>query len=72
MVTIASMLPPLTPWLMFERLVLAAVPWWQLVIAIVAGLAAIAGIVRWAAAIYKRNLLRDGGFSLAAVFGRAR
>lgn len=72
LVVLASFAPPLTPWLMFERLVLGSVPWWQLVLAVAVTTAAITAILRWAAVIYRKNLLRDGAFSFAALFSRGR
>ena len=70
LIAVASLIPPLTPWLMFERLVLTHVPWWQWALALLLCAGCIALVLRWAAAIYRRNLLRDGAFSWAAVFGR--
>ncbi len=70
LIAVASFVPPLTPWLMFERLVLTHVPWWQWALALLLCVGCIAVVLRWSAAIYRRNLLRDGAFSWSAVFGR--
>jgi ABC-2 type transport system permease protein len=58
---VASFLPPLTATLMPARIALGHVPWWQLVLAAVIMAASIYGMIRVAARVYERSLLRTGG-----------
>lgn len=69
-VTILSFVPAFTPWLMFERMMMTPVPWWQPSAAI--GLTLVTGylMMRWAARIYQRNLLQFRPFSLKSLFAR--
>jgi ABC-2 type transport system permease protein len=60
-VKVASFLPPLTATLMPARIALGHVPWWQLVLAAVIMAASIYAMVRVAARVYERSLLRGGG-----------
>jgi len=64
LVTVASFVPMVSPWVMFERLVLGTAPLWQGVVSIAIAAVAIVGVFRWAAAIYRRNLLSTAPFTL--------
>ena len=58
--TVVSMLPIVSTMLMPARLAEGDVPWWQLVVAIVATIAAAVLFVRVGAGIYEQTLLRTG------------
>lgn len=60
-VKVVSFLPPLTATLMPARIALGHVPWWQLVLAALIMAASIYAMVRVAARVYERSLLRGGG-----------
>jgi ABC-2 type transport system permease protein len=73
-VKIASFIPPLTATVMPERIALGHVPAWQFVVAALIMAATIAGMIRFAARVYERSLLRGGGrisWSEALTFGAA-
>ena len=63
-VTVGSLLPLFSPFLMFGRIVLGVVPWWQVVVSVAISTGAITLLFRWAAAIYRRNLVSNAPFSL--------
>jgi ABC-2 type transport system permease protein len=55
-----SVLPPFAPVLLPGRLALGSVPGWQVALAVVLMLAAIAGLARFAGRVYPSALLREG------------
>ena len=69
-VTVLSFVPAFTPWLMFERMMLTSVPAWQPALAVALTLGAGLLMMRWAATIYRRNLLRYQPFSIKTLFTR--
>jgi ABC-2 type transport system permease protein len=58
---VVSFLPPFTATLMPARIALGHVPWWQLVLAAVIMITSIVVMIRVAASVYERSLLRSGG-----------
>lgn len=71
--TIASFVPFLTPLIMFARLVTLDPPLWQPLLGVAVNLAALWLLLRWAARVYRDNLLVQEPFSLRRVLrlGRA-
>jgi ABC-2 type transport system permease protein len=58
--TVLSFVPFFSPTLMPARQALGVAPWWQVLIAILLTLAAIAAVVAVAARIYRNSVLRTG------------
>src|SRR5262249_37824010 len=60
-VRVLSLLPPFAPSLMSARIALGAVAWWEVLLAAVAMLVAIYGMIGLTGRIYARALVRGGG-----------
>jgi ABC-2 type transport system permease protein len=59
--TVLSMLPIVSTMIMPGRMAEGSVPWWQVVVAVLATLAAAVVFVRFGSRLYERTLLRTGG-----------
>lgn len=68
---IVSMLPIISTMIMPPRLATGDVPWWQLVVAVATTLIAAVLIVRIAAQVYERSLLRTDSISFKEVLRRS-
>lgn len=58
--TVLSLLPPLTPLLMFLRITVLTPPWWQIVLSVVLTGLAIAAVVWFAARVHRVGILMYG------------
>jgi ABC-2 type transport system permease protein len=58
--TVLSLLPPLSPLLMPGRLALAAVPWWQVALALLLTMATVAVVARLGGVVYRNSVLHMG------------
>ncbi|MBX5464853.1 MAG: ABC transporter permease [Clostridia bacterium] len=66
--TIGSFVPFLTPMIMFVRVLTLPLPIWQPLLALAVNLAVLWLLVRWAARVYRDNLLVQEPFSLRRAF----
>lgn len=69
---VASFVPFLTPMIMFARIVTLETPVWQPLVAVAVNLVALFLFLRWAARVYRENLLLQQPFSLRRVFRPGR
>ncbi|ADU51651.1 hypothetical protein Tmar_1542 [Thermaerobacter marianensis DSM 12885] len=70
--TIASFVPFLTPLIMFVRVVTLDLPPWQPLVGLTVNLVVLWLLLRWAARVYRENLLVQQPFALRRVLGLVR